>query len=188
MHSAYNSNDIEADNSQTPWWIIHQLEDVANINIVHDVAARANSRKAATYWDKKSNALTKDWLVKYEQITKSALDVFYCNPPFSMMDVFVDKISTEAKNGVTTLLCCTHAPDRDWFQRCEREATIIYVPDGRIQFLTHDGKKFTRIDKHGKTVSSGANFPLCFFLFTPFNHGGECKQVRFNRDQKRYSV
>ena len=85
-----------------------------------------------------------------------------------------------------TIGCVKHAPDADWFQEMEKRATVIYVPDGRVQFLKADGSEFTRTDKNGKTVKSGANFPLCFPLWTPFNHGNEAKQVRFKRDKKGY--
>ena len=38
----------------------------------------------------------------------------------------------------------------------------------------------------GKNVKSSANFPLCFPLWTPFNNGGEAKQIRFKRDKEGF--
>ena len=191
--NAYHSGDSEADNSQTPQWLINQIQDIANVNFVHDVCARENSAKAgASFWTKELDALKQDWLSMYEEhqqshpfIEKSA---FWMNPPFSLADEFTTKAADAALDGVVTLGCCVHAPDRDWFQAMEKRATVIYVPDGRIQFLTHDGKPFTRwCKKTEKQVRSGANFPLCFPLWTPFNTGGEAKQVRFKRDKDGYS-
>lgn len=189
---AYHSSDKEADNSQTPWWIIKQLEVVVNVNIVHDVCAKAESRKADSFWCKEDDALERDWSGRYIAKLASSMSAsssaFWMNPPFSMAKEFTSKAADESIQGVVTLGCVKHAPDADWFQQMEKQATFIYVPDKRIQFLKHDGKPFTRIDpKTGKTVKSGANFPLCFPLWTPFNNGGEARQIRFKTDKDKYS-
>ncbi len=189
---AFNSDDTEADNSQTPSWLVDQLELVANLHFVHDVCARANSRKAPTYWDKKANALKKSWGSKYIELQSEfhsgAMNAFFMNPPFSMQSEFQDKALDAAYYGVVTLGVCSHSPDRDWFQKMEKTANYLFVPDGRIQFLKHDGTKFTRIDKQsGKEVSTGAAFPVCFPLWLPYPNDGQVQIIRFNRDQKRYS-
>lgn len=187
--SAYHSGETEADNSQTPWWLIRQLQDITNLNFVHDICARENSVKSSSgsFWSKEDNALIIDWANDQFPFGANLKDACWMNPPFSMAKEFNAKAAHEAQKGVVTLGCCVHAPDRNWFIELEKQATFIYVPDRRIQFLTHEGKPFTRIDKRGKTVSSGANFPLCFPLFTPFNNGGEAKQIRFICDKERYS-
>lgn len=186
MHKAYHSGESEADNSQTPQWLINQLQDIVNIKIIHDVCARENSAKAESYWTKEDDALIMNWL--HQIPTNSAKDAFWMNPPFSKAKDFTTKAADEALKGVVTLGCCVHAPDRTWFQEMEKRATFIYVPDKRIQFLKHDGTPFTRKDpKNGKEVRSGANFPLCFPLWTPFNNGGQAKQIRFKTDKEKYS-
>ena len=194
MHKAYHSSDSEADNSQTPWWLIKQLQEVVNVEIIFDVCAKENSAKASDYYTIENDALKQCWSRKYIYRQRNSYHergsnaAYFMNPPFSMAKEFTTKAADEALNGVVTLGCVKHAPDATWFQEMEKRATFIYVPDKRIQFLKHDGTPFTRIDtKTGKTVKSGANFPLCFPLWTPFNNGGEAKQVRFKTEKERYS-
>ena len=198
MDKAYHSGDSEADNSQTPQWVINQIQDIANLNIIFDVCATAYSAKSEFYYDKGDDALAQDWsthvnTLNYNKANDFIRSIathrqsFWMNPPFSLAKEFTTKAADEALKGCVTIGCVKHAPDADWFQEMEKRATFIYVPDGRIQFLKADGTPFTRIDKNsGKIVKSGANFPLCFPLWTPFNNGGEAKQIRFKRDQKRY--
>lgn len=182
-NKAYHSGDSEADNSQTPWWIIKQIQDIANVHVIFDVCATPRSAKAASYFTKEDDALTRSWK------GSNSKGCNWMNPPFSLASEFTTKAAHEAMKGVVTIGCVKHAPDATWFQEMEKRATFIYIPDGRIQFLKSDGTPFMRIDKKtGKQVKSGANFPLCFPLWTPFNNGGEAKQIRFKRDQKRYSL
>lgn len=193
MNKAYHSGESEADNSQTPQWLINQLQEIVNIEIIHDVCARENSAKAKSYWTKDDDALSQHWHDAY--VDSAGMPKYsdqncalWMNPPFSLAGLFTEKAALEAESGVVTLGCCVHAPDRTWFQEMEKRATFIYVPDKRIQFLKHDGTPFTRIDPHtNKKVRSGANFPLCFPLWTPFNSGGEAKQIRFKTEKDKYS-
>lgn len=188
-NKAYHSGDSEADNSQTPQWAINQIQDVSNVQIVHDVCATKLSRKSLSYWDKEDDALSCDWINAYGTDLFTTNQALWMNPPFSLAKEFTTKAADEALKGVVTIGCVKHAPDATWFQEMEKRATFIYIPDGRIQFLKADGTQFMRKDKKtGKQVKSGANFPLCFPLWTPFNNGGEAKQIRFKRDIKRYSL
>ena len=188
MDKAYHSGDSEADNSRTQKWIIKQIQEVANVDIMHDVCATKESKVHDSFWSKKDDALTQRWEDIYIDNIWDAKDALWMNPPFSLAKQFTTKAAEEAQNGVVTIGCVKHAPDTDWFIEMEKRATFIYVPDGRIQFLKADGSPFTRIDKKtGKRVKSGANFPLCFPLWTPFNNGGQAKHVRFVRDEKRYT-
>jgi len=191
LASSFNSNDREADNSQTPEWIIRQIQDVANIEIAHDVCARKNSAKAKSYWTQKDDAFTQNWSKKFYDLNAhyEQVNAFYMNPPFSLQGKFQDKALEESKLGVVTMGCCSHSPDRDWFQKMEKTANYLFVPDGRIQFNKHDGTKFTRTDKKtGREVSTGAAFPVCFPLWLPYPNGGQVQIIRFKRDQKRYSL
>jgi len=180
LSKAYHSGESEADNSQTPWWVIRQIQDVANAEIIHDVCATKESAKAQTYWGKDDDSLSikcwLEWRGYHEPFLLNS--AFWMNPPFSMAKEFTDKAAEQAKLGVVTLGCVKHAPDANWFQEMEKQATVIYVPDGRIGFVKADGSAF----------KNGANFPICFPLWTPFNHGGQAKYVRFKREKAKYSV
>ena len=183
-NKAYHAGETEADNSMTPRWLINQLQDVTNVNIIHDVCATDTSAVSQSFWNKEKDALIQDW---YMLPTFTSKDCFWMNPPFSLASEFTSKAAREAIKGRVTLGCVKHAPDSAWFQEVEKRATFIYIPDGRIQFLKSDGSPFTRKDpKTGEQVKSGANFPICFPLWTPFNNGCEAKQVRFKRDRTGY--
>lgn len=193
MDKAYHSGDSEADNSQTPWWIIKQIQSIANVEIIHDVCATELSKKSDNYWSKEDDSLSLPWHDAY--VDSAGMPKYsdqncalWMNPPFSLAKQFTTKAANEAESGVITIGCVKHAPDADWFIEMEKRATFIYVPDGRIQFLKSNGEPFTRTDKKtGKQVKSGANFPLCFPLWTPFNNGGSAKQVRFIREKDKYT-
>jgi len=189
MDKAYHSGESEADNSMTPRWLINQLESVVNVNIMHDVCATEKSAVSKSFWSKEDNALDKNWADKLHKINTGydQTNCLWMNPPFSQSKIFTLTAWQESIYGAFVLGCVKHAPDVDWFQEVERKATFIYVPDGRIQFLKHDGTPFTRwCKKQNKHVKSGANFPVCFPLWTPFNNGGQAKYVRFNRNKKAF--
>lgn len=193
MHKAYHSKDSEADNSQTPWWVIRQIQVIANVDIVHDVCATDISKKAKTFWSKENDSLSINWTRMFYNLNAGheQVNAFWMNPPFSLASEFTTKAADEAEKGVVTIGCVKHAPDADWFQEMEKRATFIYIPDGRIQFLRADGTPFERPEMKGgiptgRNLKSGANFPLCFPLWTPFNNGYEAKQIRFKRDKERY--
>ena len=141
MHKAYHSKESEADNSQTAWWIVHQIEDVANVNIIHDVCAKANSRKADTYWDKKADAISKDWAYKFFKLNgqHESTNAFWMNPPFSLAKEFTTKAADEALKGVLTIGCVKHETDADWFIEMKRRVTFIDLHDGRILVLRSNG-------------------------------------------------
>lgn len=169
---AYHSGDSEADNSQTPWWIIRQIQDVANVKIKFDVCAEPRTAKAPKYFTKEDDALSRPWSILKGN---SAL---WMNPPFSLASEFTTKAADEAQRGCVIIACVKHAPDATWFQEMEKRATFIYVPDGRVNFRKPDGAAF----KHG------ANFPLCFPIWTPFNSGNIAEQIRFKRDKAGYEL
>lgn len=195
---AYHSGESEADNSQTPWWVIRQIQVVANIEIVHDVCAQKTSAKADNYWSVEDDALTQHWMDIYLDSAgmpkHSGCNLAaWMNPPFSLAKEFTTKAADEALEGVVTIGCVKHAPDTDWFQEMEKRATFIYVPDGRIHFLKSDGTPFERPEKKkgvltGRMIKSGANFPVCFPLWTPFYNGGDAKQIRFKRNKEKYTT
>ena len=198
MNKAYHSKSTEADNSQTPLWVIRQIQAVANISIVHDVCATEISSKAgACYWSKEDDALSLDWAAEFSLNSCAPQllapnDALWQNPPFSLAAEFTTKAADEALKGVVTIGCVKHAPDSDWFIKMEKRATFIYVPDGRIQFLKANGEPFVRQEMKqgiptGRNIPSGANFPVCFPLWTPFTNNGRAEFVRFKRDMEKYS-
>jgi len=188
MNSAYHGKESEADNSQTPPYIIDQIQRLTNATIVLDVCATTLSAKAPKFYTKKDDAMNQDWA---GDIYKQALTypkrvvnpAAWMNPPFSLANKFVRYAAEQARNGATILSCVKHAPDVSWFQFIEATASYIWVPDGRIQFTKFDGSPFMRLDKkQNKMVKSGANFPVCFPVWTPNINGGKAELIRFIRE------
>lgn len=182
---AYHSGKAEADNSATPWWILRQVCDVANVIVSCDMAATAKTAKADCFFTKEDDALLHSWANAYFENQLFANNVLYINPPFSMAREFTEKA---VKSNVPVLGCVKYAPDTAWFQdNVEDGANYIYVPDGRINFVDENGELLHRI-KDGKKIYGGANFPVCFPLWLPYNNGGEAQRVRFKRDKQKYQT
>ncbi len=186
--TAYHSKESEADNSQTPAWMIDQIQRLTNATIILDVCATDLSAKAPKFYTKEDDAMKQDWagdiykqgLTYPERVVNPAA---WMNPPFSMAGKFVRYAAAQAVNGATILSCVKHAPDAAWFQFVEATASYIWVPDGRIQFAKFDGTPFMRLDKKtNKLTRSGANFPVCFPVWTPNNNGGKAEMIRFIRE------
>jgi phage N-6-adenine-methyltransferase len=192
MNKAYkNGKTKDTDLAQTPWYIIHQLEQLSGYPIKWDVCAGEQTKKAQGFFDEKMNALNVNWveyLGQFEQFFMQSLGSHYAawmNPPFSKAFDFTQKAALEASKGMVIIGCVKDAPDTDWYQQnVESKATVIYKPTSRIQFLKPDGSKFTRYDKKAKKwVNSGANFPVCFPVWTPLQLNQSAPIVRFRPDK-----
>jgi len=137
------------------------------------------------FYTKQDNSLIRDWREAYVGAALSPNSVLYINPPFSMASEFTQKA---ADSKVPVLGCVKYAPDTTWFQeQVEDRAAFVYVPDGRINFVDDNGELLHRI-KDGKKVYGGANFPVCFPLWTPYNQAGKAKFIRFARDKENYQT
>lgn len=192
MNKAYkNGKSSKTDLAQTPWYLIKQLEQLSGYPIKFDLCASVDTTKAKDFFDKKMNALRINW-VDYLQLRgqqgPQLLGSHYAawmNPPFSEGFAFTQKAADESRNGMVVIGCVKDAPDTDWFQQnVESQATVIYKPTRRIQFLKPDGSRFTRYDKKAKKwVNSGANFPVCFPVWTSLRLNQSAPIVRFTPDK-----
>lgn len=182
--------EAEKDLAQTPWWLIRQIQSVTGLGIAHDVCALPETAKARSFWTVNDDSLgIKDWAHGYRRVNAhGSAWAFWMNPPFSDVEAWVKKASEESRKGLIIIGLVKDAPDTDWFQRyVEREATAVYVPDGRVKFLRPDGSEFEHLNKNtGKMVKSGPNFPVCLPVWTPMRLGMPAPRPRFTREPVRF--
>lgn len=98
--------------------------------------------------------------------------LWWCNPPFDLKREFITKAIEQSKLGHSGMMLLPYEPCTKWFRELVMpNASAVYVPDGRYNFLETDGV----------TRKSGVNFPSCFVLFTPHYNGGEAKIINIAR-------
>jgi hypothetical protein len=98
------------------------------------------------------------WFSLYEQDNTS-----FCNPPFSKKWEFFQKaIEQVNKFSKQVLMVLPYTPvTKAWQDNIHGQNCIIYVPDGRYQYLLPNGKK----------SASSCNFETCLVLIVPFKCG-----------------
>ncbi|WP_438863795.1 DNA N-6-adenine-methyltransferase [Neptunicella sp.] len=189
-----NTQNSDGDNdlAQTPWPIIKQLEIITGYNIAWDVCCQIQTAKAPRFYTggQEDDALKLSWyhdmyghFEEYENPPRNW--AAYMNPPFSKMKEFTKKANEEALKGVVVIGCVKDAPDTGWYQEwVEETATVIIKPTTRIQFLKPDGSPFKRWDKKQKRwTKSGANFPVCFPVWTSIRHLQTPPIIRFTPEK-----
>jgi ParB family chromosome partitioning protein len=83
--------------------------------------------RADRYFSKGDDGLAQRWAGRV-----------WCNPPFSLVSRFVEKVVHEYEaGGVTTAILLTNdCTDTAWFHRAARAAAAICFPRGRIKFIS----------------------------------------------------
>lgn len=113
--------------------------------------------KAFAYISETDNSLSSDWF------TLDSGAPSFCNPPFSKKFQFFQKAVEQVKrHGKQVLMVLPYTPcTKEWHDNVHGTDCIIYVPDGRYQYLLPDGTK----------PKNGCNFETCFVLIVPFKCG-----------------
>lgn len=123
---------------------------------------------STAYIDENINALSpkvnwnKHYIIKSESFHSRDLPMF-CNPPFSQKWQFFSKaIEQSQQYHLSILMVLPYTPaTKQWHQNVHGQNCIIYIPDGRYQYLLPDGTK---------PVNS-CNFETCLILIVPFKCG-----------------
>ena len=98
-------------------------------------------------------------------------DHWWCNPPFDLKAEFIAHAVKQAKAGRSGMMLLPYEPLTGWWQeRVEGNASVIYEPDGRYNFVEIDGI----------TKKTGVNFGSVFVLFTP-GYFPQPQRIRFKR-------
>lgn len=87
----------------------------------------------------------------------------FCNPPFSKKWEFFQKAVAQSKlSGHSILMVMPYTPaTRAWHENVHEQNCIIYVPDGRYQYLLPNGQKH----------NGSCSFETCLILIVPFKCG-----------------
>ncbi|MFQ0991367.1 DNA N-6-adenine-methyltransferase [Gilliamella apicola] len=123
---------------------------------------------ATAYIDENIDALSplvewdENYIVKNERYNCKHLPMF-CNPPFSKKWEFFQKAIEQSKSsGHNILMVMPYTPaTRAWHENVINQDCIIYVPDGRYQFLLPNGER----------SQNSCSFETCLILIVPFKCG-----------------
>ena len=145
-----------------------------------DVCAKnadTSIRSSTAYIDESIDALnTIRWdennIIKNERYHCKHLPMF-CNPPFSKKwEFFQEAVSQSQVWGREILMVMPYTPaTRAWHENVLNQNCIIYVPDGRYQFLLPNGER----------SQNSCSFETCLILIVPFKCGNVI--VNYQRGQ-----
>lgn len=116
-----------------------------------------------------------DWFSdNYSDCSGPIFTTSFCNPPFSKKWEFFKKAVEQVnKRGKQVLMVLPYTPiTKQWHENVHGQDCIIYVPDGRYQYLLPDGTK---------PVNS-CNFETCLILIVPFKCGNVIVNYRRGLD------
>ena len=134
---------------ETPLSVFKPLEK--EFNIVLDVCASQENTKCKAFFNRKSNSLSRSWLVGSD-FPKGTLAV-WMNPPYGRgMERWVRKAHEETKNGVTTIALLPARTDTSWFHNYIYNKHEVRFYKGRIKFVD---------------AQSTAPFPSMVVIFKP---------------------
>lgn len=116
---------------------------------------RTMIEKAETWISEREDALnTNLWFLSGPSYTS------FCNPPISKKWIFFQKAVEQVnKWRKQVLMVMPYTPyTKEWHANVHSTNCIIYVPDGRYQFLLPDGSK----------PKNNCSFETCLILIVPF--------------------
>lgn len=181
----------ERDCSQTPWWLVRQLEALTGYTFMLDVAARFATKKAPYYYgfDREEapvladDCLKADWGKDLAYAAKDfrfsqnlIIPACFINPPFSKPTRYMAAVAHWSAQGVPVVGVVKDDRSTRWYRKYIREtATYILEPDGRVAFLQADGTPF--LSTKGEETS--ADFPVICPVWTKIRPAGPAQIIPF---------
>lgn len=146
-----NNKGLTNDDWATPKWLFDVLNHHYNYGI--DVCATPSNAKLPVYFTPDQDALKIDW---FEHATRHSLETnFFCNPPYSQIEKFLEKAIIESRKGALTTVLAKCAPETDWFwSYAFRSELFILRPRMRFE---------PPANYSGSSASSGAASVLLVF-------------------------
>lgn len=121
---------------QTPPEVFAYFQDHYNLKV--DIAAVPEVALCNTYVTPQQDALKQDW----GDIARKAGGGIWCNPPYSLLQPWVDKAVEAAENGATVVMLVHGNYDAKWFktmyETCDK---IFLLGGGRLSFIRADTGK-----------------------------------------------
>ena len=142
----------------TRWFSVDVCAKDASISIGSSTAyinENIDALSPLVDWDKNS-------LIKKKHYHCKHLPMF-CNPPFSKKWEFFQKAIAQSKTSRhSILMVMPYTPTtKSWHENVHGQNCIIYVPDGRYQYLLPNGERAT----------NSCSFETCLILIVPFKCG-----------------
>lgn len=157
-----NTDINEKDYWRTPPSLVDDALRLLNIPIFSvDVCSKnieTSIKKSLSCITEEQDALTFDhWFIKGISFTS------FCNPPFSKKWDFFQKAKEQVlKYARSVLMVLPYTPcTKEWVNNVHSTNCIIYVPDGRYQYLLPDGSK----------AKGSCNFETVLVHIVPFTIG-----------------
>lgn len=167
-HNTPNSKSATPDNIKNLWATtpesFRHAQVLCGAEFDIDVSASENNTKCLAYLSEEDNAISQPW---FDVEIKSA----WCNPPFDLKREFLAKAYKERVNGLICMMIPYEPTTKWWREYVHGKASIVYVPDGRYNFLHPET---------GKEIK-GVSFASCFVVFTSMML--ETQYVHFNRSE-----
>lgn len=147
---------------RTPPELIDDALILLNIGCFNtDICCKDGSvkiEKADWCIEEESDALNIDWFT--DEYYSPANLISFCNPPISKKwQFFLKAVEQVNQYWHSVLMVMPYTPcTKEWHANVHNENCIIYVPDGRYQFLLPDGSK----------PKNNCSFDICLILIVPF--------------------
>lgn len=141
---------------QTPDNVVSYFEDFIGREIVLDAASSAANAVSTDFITEDDNALETNWLEHY-----TAHDgLVWLNPPFSNIKPFVERAIQMSDLGANVCVLVTNSTCSHWFHQAFDRAESIFMPRGRIAFISAEtGKPVGRNDRGTSVFYFKANNP-----------------------------
>jgi len=178
----------------TTWECVKDAQHLYGRPFTVDVAAEPQTAKCPRYYSppallealldyrtrdatRKLLASTDAKCVGLDALTTPWERDWWCNPPFDMKEVFIQRAISQQRAGRPGMMLLPYEPLAGWWRRNLHKGVIIYEPDGRYQFYERDGK----------TKKTGANFGSVLVGF-PTLRLHYSPRVQFNRGIHKQGV
>jgi phage N-6-adenine-methyltransferase len=129
----------EKDEWETPDDLFEELD--AEFHFTIDICASTENAKCRRFYSIEDDALSKHWR-----------GVCWMNPPYSGIDVWMEKAYAEARRGATVVCLVPSRTDVGWFWDFARHGEIRLLR-GRLSFVDDEGN------------TGPAPFPSCLVVF-----------------------
>ncbi len=116
----------------TPLEIISYFNSLARKPIALDAAASDFNAVLDNFISEEENTLVTPWQTRLNKKDGSV----WLNPPFSCITPFVDATLQNVIAGCETTLLVTNSTCAKWFSKAASMATTIFLPEGRISFIS----------------------------------------------------
>lgn len=125
MHTNYK------DDWETPKIVFDTINATFDFRLCLDVAASKDNSKCADFYTKEYSALEhlRSWAWCHVRNNRIEKGMWFCNPPFSLVEEFLEKAHYELKNGNEGIMIVPSNQETKWFREL-----IVYPNLPRVTY------------------------------------------------------